>query len=80
MVKYFKTTITPPFKKGESVEIYCKAVQTDKGWTVCMVHTDTNVPFMTVMNDVQDSFFKGVEEITKNFYVQQVLFISNLCG
>lgn len=80
MVKYFETTITPPFKKGEQVHVYCKAVETEKDWTVCVVHTDSNVPFVTVMNNVKESFFKGAEEITKGYYVQQLTFILNLCG
>jgi len=80
VIKYFQTTITPPFKKGESVVVYCKATKTEKDWTVCLVHTDSSTPFITVMNGVNDNFFKGAEEIQHNFYLAQINFIGNLAS
>lgn len=80
MTKYFETKITPPFKKGEQVNVYCKGVKTEKGWTVCVCHTDSSTPFIIVMNNVSDNFFEGVPEITHSFYHQQISFVGNLCS
>lgn len=77
-VKYFETTITPPFKKGEQVVVYCKAVWTGKDWTVCICHTDSSTPFIIIQNGVDEKFFKGSEQITKSFYHQMVSFVGNL--
>lgn len=80
MTKYFETKITPPFKKGEQVLVYCKAVENEGGWTVCCCHTDSSTPFVIVMNGVQENFFKGAEEITHAYYCTQISWIGNLCS
>jgi len=80
MVKYFETYITPPFKKGEQVKVYCKAVKNEKDWSVVVCHTDSSTPFLTLMNGVQENFFNGAEEITRSFYHQQISFIGNLAS
>lgn len=80
MTKYFETEIPMPFKKGQQVKVYCKATLNEDGWTVAVCHTDSSTPFLTVMNGVQENFFKGAEEITQSFYHQQISFIGNLCS
>lgn len=80
MTKYFETEIPMPFKKGQQVKVYCKATKVEDSWTVAVCHTDSSTPFLTVMNGVQENFFKGAEEITKSFYHQQVMFIGALAS
>lgn len=69
-----------PFKKGQQVKVYCKATKVENGWTVCVCHTDSSTPFITVMNGVQENFFNGAQEITHNFYCTQISWIGNLCS
>ncbi len=80
MTKYFETSITPPFKKGEQVKVYCKATGEEGSWTVAVCHTDSSTPFLIVMNGVSDSFFNGAEEITHGYYCNQISWLGNICS
>lgn len=87
MTKYFEAEISLNWKvfveAGEQAprtKVYCKASpQTEGVWTVAIVASESNNPFMMLMKDVDESFFLGVHEILPSFYTEQVSFITNLC-
>lgn len=80
MTKYFETKFKPPFKRGEEVTVYCKATQQGDTWNICMVHTDSQTPFVIIQPNVTENFFNGVEEITKSFYVAQLQWVGNIAS
>jgi len=86
-VKYFEAEISLNWKvfveAGEQAprtKVYCKASPQSEGvWTVAIVASESNNPFMMLMKDVDESFFMGVHEILPSYYVQQVEFLTHLC-